>query len=1404
MRRVLRIGKWALITVLGVLLGVVIFLHTPWGRSFLRARIESALAGSFPGSTVHAVEGSPFGTLTVSGIVVMGKDGKPLATVGTTEVDVSLLSLFSKVVRANSITVSDVVVTPDNLPEKKPSAEPSSGGGGGSSWSIEAPDISVHRAKVVLPGTTPAATIDGTLDHIELAATVRMPSGEPLTAVAAVKATWRGLAVEATAYARVGETIEIPFANIAAGAGGATVIAGRIGDEYTGDAIARISPALATVLQIEDLPSEVLAMAHARPHGEVAAFAALGDATLRLGGVVDLANQRGRAVAVVHEPRYGAAIVALDGDPEHARGMIAGETLQQGQLVRTLVAVTATRSGGWLTLGAASDAGFANTVATVTRAGDAFDLAAATLNIHGRRLDIATPDGTHARASGLDVKVTANGPLWPDPNVHVDGSVIAGGVQYDPFGLDGAFVRLTGLAVTRTQATGRVHVETVGMKNADTPIGAASLDARVTAGFDGTLTALLDHHELRTDVGGTWAGNGGTLAVEPETIAVTDLHTSSGTGDVTASATVQRASGDLVADLHARRVGLATLLPGIGGTISAKAHVARKGLSWDGTVAFRGRRVVAKADQPPVDARGLLTIHGRRIVLTANAATASVGEVRVDAELDGPHDVTDVPAWKRLERRAIRSLALTAVDVKLAGASPQLSGVVDGGVAIASDGAHGTLHLRGFHTSAGDVDADVTLGAAEDAGEIATTETVQLVGVAGAEGSVHVALPRHPFDPQAWKTLGARVIAHGSVHAKGVQITPEVLAKLGSKAPYRATVDLDAEIAEGAAGATLALDVKGLAGGALVKPVDVHLEGAIDHGAHATITASSGDLVLVEANAQAPLTVDDVQRAHVKGVPLTGAITIGKPQVPVKALLAIIGRHDASAGTLEGTITVGGTVLAPTGDATITTRDITVPSQIEGRAPAKLADLVITTGWNGTEGHLDVLGHEGTTGLLHITANGPLDKRKLRAGFEAHDLDIAPFAVFAPGQFAAARGTIDASLQLFGIDPDAGDLKGRLHIQKGRLPLADLIGTLRDGDIDVTIGGHKVDATLKSKLGPGTVDGKLTVMLAGSTPKTADLTLAIRQIALIRAFQPRLDADITAHLTHATQWTGNVAIDNAHVLVPSRAGQELLDAATPSDMIFVDGAVPKVAPLLQRPAPSKPWLVANVALGRTTIDVVDPQYQVNSAIDGRFVLSLGGDGIGMDGSIDVERGDIELLGQRSRLDHGSLVFDGTIDPLLDIKVLRELSDITVAAEVSGRLSNYHLELTSDTGSYSQGELLAIFAGGSSGGDGELGQAAANAGAGYLSSLLTSKLGKALPLDLKFNYTRGGSTSSDAVGVSRWITRNLYLEARTHPEARPDENATEGIIEYHLGPFLLQGDAGDRGYAGVDFGGRIDW
>jgi hypothetical protein len=282
------------------------------------------------------------------------------------------------------------------------------------------------------------------------------------------------------------------------------------------------------------------------------------------------------------------------------------------------------------------------------------------------------------------------------------------------------------------------------------------------------------------------------------------------------------------------------------------------------------------------------------------------------------------------------------------------------------------------------------------------------------------------------------------------------------------------------------------------------------------------------------------------------------------------------------------------------------------------------------------------------------------------------------------------------------------------------------------------------------------------------------------------------------------------VLVPQSGGHELLESAMPSDMLFVDGAPPEVSSLLTRPPPSHPWLVANVSLAPTTVDVQDVQYQVRGDISGALVLSLGGDDIGLDGAIDAARGDIELLGQRSQLDHGSVVFDGTLDPLLNIRVIRDLDDMTVTCEVGGRLSKPEVQFSSDASGYTQGDLLAFFVGGQPGGSrGEVGQAAASAAAGYASSLVSKqindKLLKRFKVKLDFHYDPATSSSSDAIGFSYWINRNLYIEGRQHPEARPDENANEVVGEYHLwSNTMLDGDIGDRGYAGADLVHRWHW
>lgn len=1403
MRRLLRWGKWVALVVIVALAAALIWLHTASGREFLRKRVEAGIAGSFPGSKVGSLTGSVFGTLVVHDIVVQGADGKPLVTVGTAEVQVSLLALVSKTVRVDRVVVSDVVAMPRKQPPRPEDK------GGGSSWSVELPDIAVHRARVVLP--------DDEVKDIELAASVRIPADGPLTAVAAVKATWRGLAVEATGYARVGDVVEVPFAQVATGAAGAAVFAAKLGDSPTGEAVARISPALATALKIADLPSELLAVVHARPGGAIAAHVTLGEATARVGAIVDLANQRGKGVVIADAPKYGAAVIALQGDLDHATGMIAGETEQRGHLVRTLVAVNGTRAGGWLAAHAASDIGRAAIVATVARKGDAVELVKGTVNAHASRVDVTDADGVHARAGALDVAITARGPAWPEPKVRVDGTLAASGVAYAPFAVAGASARLASVDVVRTGLAGWLHVEARGIQRAGAPLGSATVDTRLTAGFDGTLTALIEGHTYTSVTAGVWSGKGGTVTVDDTMIKVRDFHSSPGAGSVDANATITRATGDLVADVTTKDLELSTLAPDTLGTVSATAHASRHGLRWDATATFQGQNL-GTAGKPLFDVRGAVNVAGRHVIVTASAANPDVGEVRLAAEVDGPYDLTDARAWKRLPRAALRSVAVTVVDAKLAGADSRLSGVLDGGAALTADGAHGGLHLHGFHTKAGDIDVDMTLSAAEH-GEVATTETVQLIGVASADGVVHIALPPHPFDPAAWRALGPRVFADGSLAAHDVKFDPKVLEKLGVQAPYKGAVDIDAEVAEGATSATIKAAVRDVSGGRIVKPVSVFLDGGIDElGAHATVTLKSGELQLLEATAGAPLTVDQVRSGKVTTAPLTGTIAFGAVpqagaapvQVPAADLLAIIGRHDVSAGTIEGTVTVGGTILAPTGNALITTRNITVPASIEGRPPAKLADLVVKAGWDGTNVTGDVLGHEGKTGMLHATVYGPpKEVAKLNASFESIDIDLAPFAAFAPGQLAGTRGTLNGSLTLKGLDPVTGDLRGIVQLRKGRLPIHDMVGTLRDGDVDITIANHTIEATLKGKLGRGTVEGKVNVALAGSTPKKADATLKIRQISLIRAHQPQIDADVVAHLSHSDKWTGTIGITNGRVFVPAAGGVALLDSYTPTDMVFVDGPPPKLSSLLTRQPPSKPWLVTDISLGRTTVDVEDEQYNVKGAITGHLTLSLGGDGIGLDGPIDAERGDIQLLGQRSSLDHGSVVFDGTIDPLLNVRVVRDLTDMTVTCEVEGRLSKPDVKFSTDSGSYSQGDLLAIFVGGQAGGDhADFGTAAATAGAGFASNLATNfsrKLLRRFPIQLDLHYTPSTSSTSAAYGVSKWLSESLYVEGRYHPEARVDENANEVIGEYHFGRHtLLSGNAGDRGYAGGDLVFSFHW
>ncbi|HEY5924329.1 MAG TPA: translocation/assembly module TamB domain-containing protein, partial [Kofleriaceae bacterium] len=176
----------------------------------------------------------------------------------------------------------------------------------------------------------------------------------------------------------------------------------------------------------------------------------------------------------------------------------------------------------------------------------------------------------------------------------------------------------------------------------------------------------------------------------------------------------------------------------------------------------------------------------------------------------------------------------------------------------------------------------------------------------------------------------------------------------------------------------------------------------------------------------------------------------------------------------------------------------------------------------------------------------------------------------------------------------------------------------------------------------------------------------------------------------------------------------------------------------------------------------------------------------------------------------TLHFDGSIDPVLDVRITHDFPEVTTITEVRGRMSKPQLMLSSEPGVYSQAELLGFLLGGEPGGDPEMAPSSSERVAGAGASFVSNKIGgyvkKALPVDVDvLRYEAASSTSSAAITVGTWITDTLFLAYRRHLEARPDENAGEGEVEYWIAKrVVVEGVVGDRGVNGADLLWRRRW
>ncbi|HEY5925342.1 MAG TPA: translocation/assembly module TamB domain-containing protein [Kofleriaceae bacterium] len=1423
-----RIWRWTKRITLGVIafaifatavtLGV---LHTNWGRNRLRIVVEDQLKSQFPGSTIGRVDGSVLGDLILRDITIMGRDKRPLATVKTLKLEAALLPLAGKTAHVKSITADGVVVyVHDQGPA--PEQPPSSGASEPSSWSVELPVIAVNGGRIEIETASGVEKIENLAAKLSLS----LRAGEPMIASVHAQAAFRGEPIYVTAIASQGDELAVPFAVAALGDARVIALDSHIdGTKLAGVVSARASAALVKKLAQVELPGDAAVLAKLSKSGALELDAQVGVSSAKVLAKLDLETLVAHAIVAAEVPDvsvlaptlagHGTVVATVIASPERIDGMVAVSGATPDVAGTTLLAVGATPDHARLVIAGAGAGSGAEPPRRQSRQDQKQEVVVESWALGGsvsvqRAHDQWTLTESMLRADATTsvgfatASLAATGALTPEPSIAVTGTVDGRAIRYDDLSIASAHVRLAATEIPK-RPTGTAQIDVNGVKQGTFKVPFATLAARGVMHEDGVIDIDLERHRIRTADKGEWAGNGGHVRVTETSIVATQLATTSGPSKITAQATIGRTTDMVVAKASAREVAVAMFDPTLTGTLAADIDVARQGGLWKGTATVDATQIVIPK-QPIVDGKLAIKIDKRRVTATATASNPAIGSATVDLDVIGPRDITDVLAWQRLERNAIQRIrvALANVDASKLGAS----GKLDGELAVGALDAGGTVDVKGVVTDVGTLDSQLALAPGPN-GEIAAHGTLHLGGVDPVSIDAVIALPIHPFDPTRWQQLGRETLRRATIEAKRIAFDPALLSRFGvADSPWRGWAAVKLDVGAGARSSEFVVDVHELRGGPLHKPLDLHITGGSDaKGPHFDATVKTDKLTFT-LTGKSPLSIESMIAGNARDVPIEGTVNV--PPSSAREIGLLIGRDDVLAGTVAGKVQITGTVGEPTGRASLSIDNLSVAAGIATKPPT-LDKLDVDARWLGmTQGfEFELTGHEAGGRLLKISARGKPDSPEtIIATIEASNFDIAPFLAFAPPNHPAVgmRGLVSGVLKLRGLDPNTGDVRGRLVVSNARIPLAPELGTLRSGQFEIDVVKKTIVTTIDGKIGRGTIKGKAVMRLTGSMPTTAELTLALRKVSPIGEIQPVIDADIKGLFTRGkTKWNGQIDVKNGNVFVPPEGGNELITAGGPGDIVFIDKQ--KLIVKAKRRPPTAPWLVARVDVGRTKILVDDVNFRFDGAASGQLKLELG-DGIGLDGALSTERGIVDVLGRRYRLDHGIVDFDGTLDPRLDIEMAHSFRTMTLTVQILGRSSAPDLRLTSDSGGYNQGQLLNFLAGATPSDDpsASSGDAVAGGGLTILSSRIGRKINKRLPL-LKFdsiNYEAKTASTSRAIKLGKQLNDRTYLSFRNRFEPRPDENPREAQIDYDVRKnVVLQATGGERG-AGADLLWRKRW
>lgn len=505
-------------------------------------------------------------------------------------------------------------------------------------------------------------------------------------------------------------------------------------------------------------------------------------------------------------------------------------------------------------------------------------------------------------------------------------------------------------------------------------------------------------------------------------------------------------------------------------------------------------------------------------------------------------------------------------------------------------------------------------------------------------------------------------------------------------------------------------------------------------------------------------------------------------------------------GTIRGEAKVTGTLADPALALELFIADL-------GSQRTKIKELRVSGSFKQGALHAEIIGSGDKGGTLKAIADlDPKKPAEAQVAINAKAFDLSPLARLVPTILLGVTAQLDGDLKVTGIDPGTMRVAGNLTIGNVRLPIANQVGALTEGVVKLAFQQNRANVTVTGKIEGGKVDAKASAALDGILPRSGELDLVITDLSLITPLTPTINATLHADARMKDKrWEVDAKLTKGLVRVPAEQGRVLHPVGPPADLVFVTNArtVTDPPPSLAESARSwaagrarNPWLTIALQIE----EVVVRSVQATGTVRGKIDVAIADDGLSVDGGIGLRGGDVMLFGRHYDVPRATILFDGPIDPVIDLQLKHDFSQLALMVSAYGRASNAKLRFSSDPASYTEAQLLGFFLGGNPGSGRDSTPDAANSvAAAVASQTLGSLITRQLPVRIDvLAYQPQTLSSSGSLVAGRWLTEKLLLLVRSRSDPRPLENSAEGELQYWLRRgLLLDGVAGDKGTFGLD-------